>query len=63
MMLFVLFAASMSSRRLSKQSDTNSEFTLECKAAFLSIYDDIGDKIESKKRLSNGRYPSVWFKS
>jgi hypothetical protein len=44
-----------SSRRSSKQQDTGSEFFLECKAAFLAVYDDIGDKIESKKRLNIGR--------
>ncbi|XP_060589236.1 EF-hand calcium-binding domain-containing protein 7-like isoform X7 [Ruditapes philippinarum] len=52
-----------SSRRSSRQSDTGSEIFLECKAAFLSIYDDINDKIESKKRLNNvlqqsGRNPT-----
>lgn len=52
-----------SSRRSSKQQDTGSEFFLECKAAFLAVYDDIGDKIESKKRLNivlqqSGRNPS-----
>lgn len=52
-----------SSRRSSKQKMDDGEFFLECKAAFLSIYDDVSDKIGSKKDLltvlqQSGRNPS-----
>ncbi|WAR24768.1 EFCB7-like protein [Mya arenaria] len=40
------------SRRSSHQGE-GSEFFLECKAAFLAIFDEIEDKIESKKRLND----------
>ena len=43
-----------SSRRSSKQKMDDGEFFLECKAAFLSIYDDVSDKIDSKKDLLTG---------
>ncbi|XP_052775210.1 EF-hand calcium-binding domain-containing protein 7-like isoform X9 [Mya arenaria] len=50
------------SRRSSHQGE-GSEFFLECKAAFLAIFDEIEDKIESKKRLNDllqqsGRNPN-----
>ena len=46
----------MSSRRgRNSESGGGREFVLECKAAFLSMYDDIDDKIESKKRLNAGK--------
>ena len=47
-----------SSRRSSKQKMDDGEFFLECKAAFLSIYDDVSDKIDSKKDLLTGLWKS-----
>ena len=43
-----------SSRRVSRSKQDDGEFLLECKAAFLSVYDDIGDRIGSKKDLLTG---------
>ncbi|KAL4237003.1 positive regulation of protein localization to ciliary membrane [Mactra antiquata] len=53
----------MSYRRSSQQTESSSELFLECKAAFLSIFDSISDKIESKTKLLNvlqqsGRNPT-----
>ena len=45
-----------SSRRVSRPKQDDGEFLLECKAAFLSVYDDIGDRVGSKKDLLTGQY-------
>lgn len=44
------------SRRSSRVSMTgdNGEFNLECKAAYLSIYDSLKDKIDSVEDLVQG---------
>ena len=44
-----------SSRRSAKSKMDDGEFLLECKAAYLSVFDDIDDKIDSKKSLLTGR--------
>lgn len=56
--------STMSYSRRSRNADnsSSSEFFLECKAAFLSMYDEIDDKIESKKRLNAGKSLLQWFK-
>ena len=42
------------SRRASRASLSDGEFMLECKAAYLSIYDDVKDDICSKDELVQG---------
>ena len=37
-----------------KQKVDDGEFFLECKAAYLSVFDDLADRIGSKKDLQTG---------
>ena len=38
-----------------KQKVDDGEFFLECKAAYLSVFDDLTDRIGSKKDLQTGK--------
>ena len=49
-----------SSRRSSKMRE-DGEFYLECKAAFLTEYDDISDKIESRNKLVSCKIISLYY--